>query len=81
MQGKWDIRSDAKLVGREKFLKHNDIIYHLKGLSLLIIFTKDHDLKITQKINIWLFISGVRKNLKQGATKIHIFKHVQITNH
>ena len=62
IQGKRDITSDAKrydviTVGKKVFFEHSHIIYHSRDLSLLIIFLlEDHDLKITEKRNIWHFI-------------------------
>ena len=62
MQGKRNIASDTKcydvITGKEGiFVFSEHIIYHSKGLSLLIIFLlKDHDLKIPQKTNISHFL-------------------------
>ena len=70
--------------GRKKFFsKHTHVIYHLKGLSMMIVsYWKTMIWKSHRKKIFHIFFSSVkRKNLKQGTMEIHFFKHAQITDH
>ena len=68
-------------IGRNYEYSH--IIYHLKVLSLLIIFSLKTMIWQSCRKEIFdiFFSSVVGKNLKQGNNENYFFKHAQIVNH